>query len=212
MKGQRPYQEGTPCSQCPSDYRCENSLCGELGLGWGGTGKRRTGHQLDGLEAPEHACTGEGSAGCSVLGPWGPGALGSPTPSGFLNLFCPPAQPLWRPVILSDWISTFDAEGSRKSRCAGERAWSEEESPGWAGPTGGRGQKDSVGRVKNWNPAGDCPEKVEVQAQRPEDLDKEVDEGTTVSVRRNNIYYQWRTYSLDRVYVCVSLGYLVASP
>lgn len=53
---------------------------------------------------------------------------------------------------------------------------------------------------------------MEVQAQRPEDLDKEVDEGTTVSVRRNNIYYQWRTYSLDRVYVCVSLGYLVASP
>ncbi|XP_047652529.1 peptidase inhibitor 16 isoform X1 [Phacochoerus africanus] len=27
MKGQRPYQEGTPCSQCPSGYRCENSLC-----------------------------------------------------------------------------------------------------------------------------------------------------------------------------------------
>lgn len=27
VKGQRPYQEGTPCSQCPSDYRCENSLC-----------------------------------------------------------------------------------------------------------------------------------------------------------------------------------------
>ncbi|XP_036919179.1 peptidase inhibitor 16 isoform X2 [Sturnira hondurensis] len=27
VKGQRPYQEGPPCSQCPSDYRCENSLC-----------------------------------------------------------------------------------------------------------------------------------------------------------------------------------------
>lgn len=27
VKGQRPYQEGTPCSQCPSDYHCENSLC-----------------------------------------------------------------------------------------------------------------------------------------------------------------------------------------
>ncbi|XP_045698564.1 peptidase inhibitor 16 isoform X2 [Phyllostomus hastatus] len=27
VKGQRPYEEGTPCSQCPSDYRCENSLC-----------------------------------------------------------------------------------------------------------------------------------------------------------------------------------------
>uniref|UniRef100_A0A8C3W5X3 Peptidase inhibitor 16 n=1 Tax=Catagonus wagneri TaxID=51154 RepID=A0A8C3W5X3_9CETA len=27
MKGQRPYQEGTPCSQCPSGYRCKNSLC-----------------------------------------------------------------------------------------------------------------------------------------------------------------------------------------
>ncbi|KAL2791747.1 peptidase inhibitor 16 precursor [Daubentonia madagascariensis] len=27
VKGKRPYQEGTPCSQCPPDYRCENSLC-----------------------------------------------------------------------------------------------------------------------------------------------------------------------------------------
>ncbi|XP_054424704.1 peptidase inhibitor 16 isoform X2 [Pteronotus mesoamericanus] len=27
VKGQRPYQEGTPCSQCPSGYSCENSLC-----------------------------------------------------------------------------------------------------------------------------------------------------------------------------------------
>ncbi|XP_073080460.1 peptidase inhibitor 16 isoform X5 [Manis javanica] len=27
VKGQRPYQEGTPCSQCPSDYRCHDSLC-----------------------------------------------------------------------------------------------------------------------------------------------------------------------------------------
>ncbi|XP_012579533.1 PREDICTED: peptidase inhibitor 16 isoform X2 [Condylura cristata] len=27
VKGQRPYLEGTPCSQCPSGYRCENSLC-----------------------------------------------------------------------------------------------------------------------------------------------------------------------------------------
>ncbi|KAM5167673.1 peptidase inhibitor 16 isoform 3-T3 [Callospermophilus lateralis] len=27
VKGQRPYQEGIPCSQCPPDYRCENSLC-----------------------------------------------------------------------------------------------------------------------------------------------------------------------------------------
>lgn len=27
VKGHRPYQEGTPCSQCPSGYRCENSLC-----------------------------------------------------------------------------------------------------------------------------------------------------------------------------------------
>ncbi|XP_049620709.1 peptidase inhibitor 16 [Suncus etruscus] len=27
VKGQRPYQEGTPCSQCPTGYRCEKSLC-----------------------------------------------------------------------------------------------------------------------------------------------------------------------------------------
>lgn len=27
VKGQKPYQEGTPCSQCPSGYHCENSLC-----------------------------------------------------------------------------------------------------------------------------------------------------------------------------------------
>ncbi|XP_064332521.1 peptidase inhibitor 16 isoform X2 [Camelus dromedarius] len=27
VKGQRPYQEGTPCSQCSSGYRCKNSLC-----------------------------------------------------------------------------------------------------------------------------------------------------------------------------------------
>ncbi|XP_057350339.1 peptidase inhibitor 16 isoform X3 [Manis pentadactyla] len=27
VKGQRPYQEGTPCSQCPSDYRCHDFLC-----------------------------------------------------------------------------------------------------------------------------------------------------------------------------------------
>ncbi|XP_049571736.1 peptidase inhibitor 16 isoform X1 [Orcinus orca] len=27
VKGQRPYQEGTPCSQCPLGYHCENSLC-----------------------------------------------------------------------------------------------------------------------------------------------------------------------------------------
>lgn len=29
VKGRRPYQEGTPCSQCPPGYRCENSLCAE---------------------------------------------------------------------------------------------------------------------------------------------------------------------------------------
>nr|KAF6507200.1 peptidase inhibitor 16 [Rousettus aegyptiacus] len=27
VKGQKPYQEGHPCSQCPSGYRCENSVC-----------------------------------------------------------------------------------------------------------------------------------------------------------------------------------------
>ncbi|XP_016041372.1 peptidase inhibitor 16 isoform X2 [Erinaceus europaeus] len=27
VKGQKPYQEGTPCSQCPSGYHCKNSLC-----------------------------------------------------------------------------------------------------------------------------------------------------------------------------------------
>ncbi|KAI4531249.1 hypothetical protein MG293_019107 [Ovis ammon polii] len=27
VKGQRPYQEGTPCSQCPLGYHCKNSLC-----------------------------------------------------------------------------------------------------------------------------------------------------------------------------------------
>ncbi|XP_029800975.1 peptidase inhibitor 16 [Suricata suricatta] len=27
VKGKRPYQEGTPCSLCPSGYRCESSLC-----------------------------------------------------------------------------------------------------------------------------------------------------------------------------------------
>ncbi|XP_031544332.1 peptidase inhibitor 16 isoform X3 [Vicugna pacos] len=27
VKGQRPYQEGTPCSQCSSGYSCKNSLC-----------------------------------------------------------------------------------------------------------------------------------------------------------------------------------------
>ncbi|XP_039712071.1 peptidase inhibitor 16 isoform X3 [Pteropus medius] len=27
VKGQRPYQEGHPCSQCPSGYRCENFVC-----------------------------------------------------------------------------------------------------------------------------------------------------------------------------------------
>ncbi|XP_051710758.1 peptidase inhibitor 16 [Oryctolagus cuniculus] len=27
VKGKRPYQEGPPCSQCPSGYRCEDSLC-----------------------------------------------------------------------------------------------------------------------------------------------------------------------------------------
>ncbi|XP_005603914.1 peptidase inhibitor 16 [Equus przewalskii] len=27
VKRQRPYQEGTPCSQCPSGYHCEISLC-----------------------------------------------------------------------------------------------------------------------------------------------------------------------------------------
>ncbi|XP_004624495.1 peptidase inhibitor 16 [Octodon degus] len=27
VKGQRPYLEGKPCSQCPLDYSCENALC-----------------------------------------------------------------------------------------------------------------------------------------------------------------------------------------
>ncbi|XP_070275519.1 peptidase inhibitor 16 isoform X2 [Myotis yumanensis] len=27
VRGRRPFEEGTPCSQCPSGYRCENSLC-----------------------------------------------------------------------------------------------------------------------------------------------------------------------------------------
>lgn len=27
VKGRKPYQEGTPCSQCPLGYSCENSLC-----------------------------------------------------------------------------------------------------------------------------------------------------------------------------------------
>lgn len=27
VKGQRPYREGTPCSQCPPNYRCQNALC-----------------------------------------------------------------------------------------------------------------------------------------------------------------------------------------
>ncbi|KAL4699408.1 hypothetical protein H8957_000715 [Semnopithecus entellus] len=31
VKGKRPYQEGTPCSQCPSGYGCKNSLCEPIG-------------------------------------------------------------------------------------------------------------------------------------------------------------------------------------
>ncbi|XP_005856781.1 PREDICTED: peptidase inhibitor 16 isoform X3 [Myotis brandtii] len=27
VRGRRPFEEGTPCSQCPSGYLCENSLC-----------------------------------------------------------------------------------------------------------------------------------------------------------------------------------------
>ncbi|XP_003473716.3 peptidase inhibitor 16 isoform X1 [Cavia porcellus] len=27
VKGQRPYREGTPCSQCPPGYSCQNALC-----------------------------------------------------------------------------------------------------------------------------------------------------------------------------------------
>ncbi|XP_005389688.1 PREDICTED: peptidase inhibitor 16 isoform X2 [Chinchilla lanigera] len=27
VKGKRPYREGTPCSQCPPGYSCENTLC-----------------------------------------------------------------------------------------------------------------------------------------------------------------------------------------
>nr|XP_004649825.2 peptidase inhibitor 16 [Jaculus jaculus] len=27
VRGQRPYQEGPPCSRCPPGYRCEDSLC-----------------------------------------------------------------------------------------------------------------------------------------------------------------------------------------
>ncbi|XP_013206605.1 peptidase inhibitor 16 [Microtus ochrogaster] len=27
VKGRKPYQEGTPCSQCPVGYNCKNSLC-----------------------------------------------------------------------------------------------------------------------------------------------------------------------------------------
>ncbi|GAB1300815.1 Peptidase inhibitor 16 [Apodemus speciosus] len=30
VKGRKPYQEGTPCSQCPFGYSCENSLCASL--------------------------------------------------------------------------------------------------------------------------------------------------------------------------------------
>ncbi|XP_014393966.1 PREDICTED: peptidase inhibitor 16 isoform X2 [Myotis brandtii] len=29
VRGRRPFEEGTPCSQCPSGYLCENSLCAE---------------------------------------------------------------------------------------------------------------------------------------------------------------------------------------
>lgn len=36
VRGRRPYEEGTPCSKCFPGYRCENSLCGESGTGWGG--------------------------------------------------------------------------------------------------------------------------------------------------------------------------------
>ncbi|XP_011800706.1 PREDICTED: peptidase inhibitor 16 isoform X2 [Colobus angolensis palliatus] len=31
VKGKRPYQEGTPCSQCPSGYGCKNYLCEPIG-------------------------------------------------------------------------------------------------------------------------------------------------------------------------------------
>lgn len=57
VRGRRPYEEGTPCSQCPSGYRCENSLCGESGMGWrgrGGGGK---------VEPLSSAWTGEGPSG-----------------------------------------------------------------------------------------------------------------------------------------------------
>ena len=67
VKGQRPYQEGTPCSQCPLGYHCKNSLCGESGwCVWGAWHWGRKVRQGDthwmvwSLLRPQSSCVGHG--------------------------------------------------------------------------------------------------------------------------------------------------------
>lgn len=148
MKGQRPYQEGTPCSQCPSGYRCENSLCGESGMGWGGRGNAGRRRPRDGL-GPPGCVAGEGTGGARPQGP-----LAVPPYPGSQACFALLAQPLWRLVIPSNRILTLQEEGRvRRQERARRGGRGRIGKVGWAGPPGRRGRRALNGRVRSRNPA-----------------------------------------------------------
>lgn len=153
VKGQRPYQEGTPCSQCPSDYRCHDSLCGELGMGWEG-----------GREGREGMPPGLQSGARPRRSPAGRDLQTSPHPTPVPKPFVFLAQPLWRPVISIEEISTLQEGEWRKVPGLGGVGVAKWKSPGGRGGLVGVARGTQwAGPVRNRNPSG---ENMQERAQK----------------------------------------------
>nr|XP_025846627.1 peptidase inhibitor 16 [Vulpes vulpes] len=76
VKGKKPYEEGTPCSLCPSGYRCESSLCEPI------AGQEEA-QDLPGLvtEAPSSLATEASGSGKSGI----PSSLATETPASLVT-------------------------------------------------------------------------------------------------------------------------------
>ncbi|KAM4835438.1 peptidase inhibitor 16 isoform 1-T1 [Thomomys bottae] len=103
VKGQRPYQEGTPCSQCPAGYECKNSLCTDL------TEPNRVPEETQDLPHLEMEASGSKKTSIPTAATGSPSSLVTEVSSSPAMTVVPPSLATEVPFSMATEVQSFPA-------------------------------------------------------------------------------------------------------